>query len=177
MRRRTLTMTAVVVLALCVSCGVEARHRTRTKLFDGVPPLEAKKPAGSPSLAPADRDSAPAVALHEHGPYAAKLCGACHDASAANATVVPEEQLCRQCHEPESGWKYEHGPHASGACLTCHDPHRSREPGLLVASGDAVCLRCHERGSFSPTEAHADPGPGCTTCHGAHGSDSKYLLR
>ena len=170
-------MSAGVVMALGVGCSVAARHKALTTFFDGVPPLAADEPAGAPAAASAGRAPVAAVALHEHGPYAAKLCGACHDASAANAMVAPKDQLCRTCHELKADWKYAHGPQAAGQCLACHDPHRSKEAGLLVTSGDAVCLRCHERASLSSTEEHADPGAGCITCHDAHGSDSKYLLR
>jgi len=177
MRQGTLATSAVAVLVLCASCSIEARHKALTTFFDGVPPIKTEQPAGSQPTGPGRREPMPAIVLHEHGPYAAKLCGACHDASSANRTVVPKDELCRQCHELPADWKYPHGPQAAGQCLACHDPHRSKEAGLLVASGDAVCLRCHERATLSATKEHADSGPGCVTCHDAHGSDSKYLLR
>jgi predicted CXXCH cytochrome family protein len=162
-------------LALCsAACGGAAGYRTLTFFFDGVPPPgesgAARKPGdASPAAAPAR--------VVEHGPYAAKLCGGCHEPGRGNVLVVPAEQLCGRCHTLGAGKKFVHGPLNAGGCLVCHDPHSSPNPYMLVAVSGESCLRCHERRSLGAVAGHAEGGGACTACHEAHMSDSPYLLR
>ena len=113
----------------------------------------------------------------EHGPYAAKLCDACHDRGAQNGLVAPRDQLCARCHEPQLTQRYVHGPFAAGACLECHDPHNSRFLSLLVSESDGLCFRCHDRATVARIDGHGDVGEQCAVCHDAHMSDQKYLLK
>ncbi len=166
--------------AVAAGCSATSRHKALTTFFDGVPPLktsaaEGATPSSTPSLTSAGRP----VAKSEHGPYAAKLCSACHDAAATNALVAPKEELCIRCHDLKLDSKYVHGPLASGGCLLCHDPHGTPYRALLVSASDGFCFRCHDRASVLEVEAHKDldPSASCTVCHNAHGSDKRYLLR
>jgi len=176
MKARTAVAALCAVAGLSVGCGATARHKVLTFFFDGVPPLKVAGPA-VPAAAPAPVAAVAQVRYREHGPYAAKLCNACHDSGATNALIVPRDQLCQRCHTLGLGKKYVHGPLASGGCLVCHDPHSSQYRALLVSASDSFCLRCHERSSLSKSAAHSGGEADCTRCHEAHMSDKRYLLR
>lgn len=167
---------AVTALSLfAIGCDPAARHRVLTTFFDGVPPLEQEPAPGAPA--------APAVAapreagLRAHGPYAARMCNACHTAAARNELVAPREKLCFHCHEFPTDKKYVHGPLASGGCIACHDPHSSRYRYMLLSRSDGFCLHCHRREDIARNPVHAGVGETCTTCHDAHMSNEKYLLK
>jgi predicted CXXCH cytochrome family protein len=171
-------MCLCVVAAWTAGCSATTRHRVLTFLFDGVPPLEAKGPSETkPPANGTDAVRPRQPALYEHGPYAARLCGSCHDAAATNALVAPRDRLCLRCHNLGPDKKYVHGPLASGGCLTCHDPHSSAYRFLLVSGPDTLCLGCHEARDVAQIEAHGGAVTGCTSCHDAHMSDTKYLLK
>jgi predicted CXXCH cytochrome family protein len=175
MKARTVAMWLGVVAAVSMGCNATSRHRILTFFFDGVPPLQQAPEEGAQPAAGAG-PVRPAVS-HEHGPYAAKLCSACHNAQATNALIVPRDQLCYQCHDLRLTRKYVHGPLASGGCLVCHDPHSSRYAYLLVSESDTFCFHCHDRQALAGTGPHGDLQEMCTTCHDAHMSDKQYLLK
>ena len=167
----------LLLAALCLGCSVTTRHKVLTLFFDGVPPLpdgaaQPQQPGAASGLA-----AGGSIAIHEHGPYAARLCGACHEAAATNALVAPPDQLCFRCHTLPLDRKYIHGPIASGGCLVCHDPHRSPNAYLLVSASDSFCFHCHTQKSVRSIEGHESLEGGCTECHDAHASDQKYLLK
>jgi len=141
-----------------------------------VPPLEVPETAEETAAA-ADAASIPRSLNREHGPYAAKLCDACHDRAATNVLVAPGEQLCFRCHELDTDRKYVHGPLASGGCLVCHKPHSSQYRYLLVSDNTGFCVHCHDASALEQTAAHQDLEEKCTICHDAHKSDNKYLLK
>ena len=175
-RHATSAAAACVLAALALGCDVTARQKALTTFFDGVPPPKAAK--APPATVPAVDTGGPAsrqVGYREHGPYAAKLCSACHDAAATNALVVPKDELCFRCHDLKQTAKYVHGPLASGGCLTCHDPHGSPFGFLLVSESDGFCLSCHDRAAIERIAGHDDPKANCTKCHDAHGSDKNYM--
>ena len=169
---------ALGALALSAGCSNAKHHRVLAFFFDGVPDPAATVVSAAPAVqASVGRQL---VRPGEHGPYAAKLCNACHDSQATNALVVPAEQLCLRCHELGAAKAYVHGPLASGGCLVCHDPHRSANRYLLVSASDGFCLHCHDRAALSTlpgADGHAGDAANCTDCHEAHMSDRKYLLR
>ncbi len=171
-------MSAFVCAVLLAGCSAVSRHKVLTTLFDGVPPLveEGAGEAGGKAAAAGSAGARQADGT-AHGPFAAKLCSACHEAGATNALVVPRDQLCFRCHDLRMDRKYVHGPLASGGCLVCHDPHRSRYRYLLVSDSDTFCFHCHSRESLAGSAAHADLQGQCTDCHDAHMSDQKYLLK
>ena len=175
------TVAAIVVCflaALSTVCSPATRHKVLSAMFDGVPPLAPPVPAGGEKpVGESGVVHAGAGGLVEHGPYAARLCNACHDAGATNALVAPPDRLCFRCHDLGSGKTYVHGPIASGGCLVCHDPHSSPNRYLLVSASDSFCLHCHDREAVAGIGAHHGLEENCTICHDAHMSDKKYLLR
>ena len=166
----------LLLAALCLDCSATTRNKVLTMFFDGVPPLQAGGAQQQPGAAPETSGGKP-MGMREHGPYAARLCGACHEAAATNALVVPRDQLCTQCHTLRLDKRYVHGPIASGGCLVCHDPHRSPHAYLLVSASDSFCFHCHTERSVQAIEGHEGVESGCTECHDAHASDQKYLLK
>lgn len=177
-RQTTVAVSTFLLAALLVGCNARSRHKALTIFFDGVPPPKTTEPAPEAQRPnPADVERSRSSGYREHGPYAAKLCNACHNAAATNALVVPRDELCFGCHEIRQDTKYVHGPLASGGCLACHDPHSSKYAYLLVSESDGFCLRCHDRRSISNIAGHDDSKANCTNCHDAHGSDTKYLLK
>lgn len=171
-------MTSAILAALVlIGCSAATRHKTLTRFFDGVPPLDASTGHGPKVTATTIGTPSVPVPGREHGPYAARQCDACHAAGAGNALLAPKEELCLRCHTLDLGRTYVHGPLASGGCLVCHDPHSSRYDHLLVSDAGTFCLKCHDRETVATIEGHADLAVNCTACHDAHGSDVKYLLK
>ena len=167
-----------VAAALGTSCDPASRYRVLSFVFDGVPPPQvAEETAGQEGTGSASGVAARKVGFREHGPYAAKLCGACHESAASNTFVVAREQLCFRCHEFKIDKKYVHGPLASGGCTACHDPHSSKYRYFLLSESDTFCLHCHDRQVLDRVAAHAGVENECTSCHDPHMSDKKYLLR
>ncbi len=173
----------LIFIACTAGCATrEARHRTLNILFDGVPPLDEQAPPDVPPPSD-DKESSPVVArdsaFHLHGPYAARRCSACHEATFSNRLTAPKETICLKCHEPrEFALPYLHGPAAAGQCGACHHPHRSRLPYLLLADGESLCTTCHSPETFSGLENHkSEMSERCLGCHGPHGGQDRYLRR
>jgi predicted CXXCH cytochrome family protein len=116
-----------------------------------------------------------------HGPYAARLCQACHlergegfsgVAAVARLRHSPEI-LCRRCHrgtllgEVADANPALHGPVAAGLCLACHFPHRSREPFLLRSPRERICGGCHRSATLLGDHPAAPEGK-CLECHDPH---------
>lgn len=169
---------ACLLLLLSLGCSAASRHKGLTAFFDGVPPPKTA-PATDATSAQAAAGAATArkIVTTEHGPYAAKLCNACHQSGASNALVAPKDELCTRCHVVNLDRKYVHGPVASGGCLVCHDPHSSGNRFLLVSDSDSFCVRCHDLQAVQRIAGHAELKENCTDCHDAHGSDTQYLLK
>jgi predicted CXXCH cytochrome family protein len=178
-RRHLVLLGIALLLALggLAGCSAATRHTVLSTLFDGVPapaPAAVETETSAPGGAPLRSGVG---ASQEHGPYAARLCTACHVAGSANAVggmvSSPSRVLCLQCHEmPER--RFVHGPVAAGECRACHDPHSSPHRPLLVASSDNLCLSCHERTAMA---AHPGGDQSCLRCHDAHASEQRSLLR
>jgi predicted CXXCH cytochrome family protein len=164
-----------LVAGLSFACDATSRHKVLTYFFDGVPPLET--PGAEPAPGAATPTAARPISFQEHGPYAAKLCTACHNQDVGNALVAPPDQLCGRCHALKLDKAYIHGPLASGDCLVCHDPHSSPYKPLLVSQSDSFCFQCHDRNDIANSPGHANLEEPCTTCHDAHESNRKYLLK
>ena len=166
-----------VVAAFSTGCNPTSRYKVLSFFFDGVPPPAAPQVSGEGPPSEPVPARLEAVRYREHGPYAAKLCNACHDSSAFNTLVAPPEQLCLRCHSIALNKKYLHGPLASGGCLACHDPHSSQYQYLLVSAPSTVCFYCHDRAAITRRPVHAAvEGQPCTNCHEAHASDNRFLL-
>ena len=167
----------LLLAAVCLGCSATTRHKVLTVFFDGVPPLETGGTTPEQTEATSNLAAGRLPGAREHGPYAARLCGACHEAAATNALVAPRDQLCFRCHALRLDKKNVHGPVASGGCLVCHDPHRSPNAYLLVSDSNSFCFHCHTPRNVESIEGHQGITSGCTECHDPHASDNQHLLR
>lgn len=166
----------VLLLFLLSGCEPMTRYRTLSLFFDGVPNPEEEEALQARNAQAGGRVKQAAATYRMHGPYAARLCSACHQAG-TNALVLPIEQLCFKCHLLQFDKKYVHGPVAAGGCKTCHDPHGSSYPFLLVSEARIFCFKCHSEKDIARNEVHKGVTEQCTVCHDAHTSDAVYLLR
>ncbi len=172
-----LTLVAGIALVFAVSgCSPETRYATLSFFFDGVPkpgeqPLETRGLGG-------DARARAHVATRSHGPYAAKMCSACHMQDSSNRLILPVEKLCLNCHNLNIKKRIIHGPVASGGCRMCHNPHGTGKPFLLDSEPSTFCLNCHDPAEIGSREVHkAASGTDCTECHNPHGSDNDFLLK
>jgi predicted CXXCH cytochrome family protein len=174
MSMRIIASIVCMTMVLVVSgCKTATRYKVLSFFFDGVPSPREKPVAQQPGAAPA---RIPAPGISEHGPYASRMCDACHQRQ-TNDLVAPEDELCYRCHDLNLNKKYVHGPLASGGCLVCHDPHSSPNRFLLVSESTNFCLTCHDVTSVAANPAHVDTSLQCTDCHSAHMSDNPHLLK
>ena len=178
MRPKTAVAWTCAVALSSLACSAVSRHKALTAFFDGVPPLNEADAGQSPGVpGTGSTAAAPRLLGSSHGPFAARMCNACHESGATNALLAPLDQLCSRCHTITLDKAYMHGPLTSGGCLVCHDPHESRHPNLLVSDSAIFCLKCHDAGTVATIEGHGELTENCTTCHDAHGSDKPFLLK
>lgn len=172
---RLMLIAGVAGLMTVSACSQQTRYRTLSLFFDGVPdPAKQAAADKKRGAAPAETEKA---RVTNHGPYAARMCDACHRADGAGL-IMPAEELCMNCHVLDIRKKYVHGPVASGNCRTCHNPHGTGKPFLLSAEPTTFCFFCHDKDTTMNRVVHgAAAGTPCTDCHDPHGSDSEYLLR
>src|SRR5512133_3101144 len=82
---------------LAAGCSPEARYRALSIFFDGVPTSAGSAAGKGPGDAKQESVSKPRPSTH--GPYAARLCDACHQRGGSNKLILPVEALCLNCHE------------------------------------------------------------------------------
>jgi predicted CXXCH cytochrome family protein len=171
-----------VALSFFAGCGGGAsRYKVLSFFFDGVPTPEeeaaALANAGNGKKRLQKDTGLKKGEYKDHGPYAARECGACHVKS-SNQLVMPIDQLCFKCHTLDISKKYVHGPLAAGGCRVCHLPHGSAYAFLLVSEPKDFCLYCHDKAGILRREVHQGAEEvQCTTCHDAHSSNIEYLLK
>jgi predicted CXXCH cytochrome family protein len=165
----------VAALVLLCGCTAQTRYEVLSFFFDGVPAPEDQAARAARAGAARRDANNENERSSQHGPYAAKMCAACHDTN-TNALLLPKDMLCLNCHDLQLG-RRQHGPVAAGGCLVCHDPHRSSNRYLLVSPAKVFCLYCHDPKDVYERDAHQGMTASCTECHNPHGSDNEYLLR
>jgi len=87
-----------------------------------------------------------------HGPYAARLCSACHPAPVDGKIGLTDENvdtLCYSCHTnfkeeiAGAGSRHKVLSESDRACMECHDPHAARQEYVLKKPAQDLCLDCH----------------------------------
>lgn len=172
----------------------EARYRTLSMFFDGVPPpagllVELPEWARDPNRPGSNQAGAttqPVAAATQpkdfffHKPYADRNCKGCHDLEKGFQALQINANLCQKCHrdhiqlEPED---WVHGPTVLGQCNLCHLAHKSEFPGLAVAAQPELCLRCHGDSFLEENAFHAAlPDKTCSNCHDPHAAGNRLLL-
>lgn len=172
---RLLLIAGTAGMLAVAACSPETRYRTLSFFFDGVP--DPARQSAEDKKRSAESAVAAASQVRNHGPYAARMCDACHRADGVGL-IMPVEDLCMNCHVLSIRKKHVHGPVASGGCRACHNPHGSGKPYLLASDPTTFCFTCHDRKEIEAREVHqAAAGTQCTDCHDPHGSDNEYLLK
>ncbi|HYA87951.1 MAG TPA: cytochrome c3 family protein [Nitrospirota bacterium] len=168
---------ALLMITLAVlGCSPETRYNTLSFFFDGVPAPGDHGDQTTLGRRKSLRAKEGSPEYKSHGPYAAKLCDACH-VQGGGQLIMPVEELCLNCHNLNIRKKYIHGPVASGGCRVCHNPHGSGKPFLLVDEPRTFCFYCHDPVEIGSREVHKDSvGTQCTECHNPHASDNDFLL-
>ena len=172
-----LLMLSIAAMVAVSGCSPETRYKTLSFFFDGVPaPGEVKAETGRRAKEK-DNPVPDAPPTRKHGPYAAKMCEACHRQGGGDL-VLPVEELCQYCHVLDLRKRKIHGPAAMGGCRICHHPHGSGKAFLLVSEPAEFCFYCHDKTEVSSRETHKAAGAlSCTECHDPHSSDNDYMLK
>lgn len=176
-----LLMTAMAAGLCCAGCSTpEARYRTLSFFFDGVPEPGVPKDAAKEQTGTAKQpQAAPETQFSLHPPYAERKCEVCHESQGSNQLKMDKSKVCGTCHAPDHFMgKSVHGPVAGGNCYACHDPHKSPNPHLLLETGSAICQKCHKPEDFGEQNSHrTEKGSDCLSCHVPHASDKDRLLK
>ena len=168
-------LAAAAVLA--GGCGTEARYRTLTFFFTGVPPpgeehaaskipapsgeRAASKEAAAPGARRVRRDFVQEPAFFAHGPFGAAQCDRCH----AVAASKPFRAVSAEPAKPAD---------AAPA-------RRSIGPRLATPLRE-LCLTCHADKAHASAEAqglwmHGPVANGlCVACHSPHRAAREYML-
>jgi len=171
----------LIIVTVC-GCSSDARYRTLSFFFDGVPDPHA--PAGS-AAARGEKDefaaNAPIIKAYIHKPYADGKCNACHTGQATGyeSYSAVGADTCLKCHKDKlTQYPVMHGPVVAVECTICHAAHESTVPGMLNFDAPRVCVQCHDRdllGSNPPE--HLLPDSKCLSCHVGHGGAKHKMLR
>jgi len=173
---RSLGVAALAVALCAAGCApsTEEQYKVLSFFFDGVP--EPGEAAPEKRISAAQKVEAPKKAtIYQHGPYAAKDCGACH-LPHTNGLRAPLNELCLYCHDLRLAKQYVHEPVTSGDCRSCHHPHRSRYRYMLVSSMTTLCGTCHDVGQKEQYGHEPVTSGECQSCHNAHGSANRAML-
>ena len=164
---------SIAIISVVVGCSTETRHRVKTIVFTGVPPLHGEQPTQQPEQDGAAQ-SAAAEQLARQQEY-------------RDALVSPY---------------WQHGPFAAGECERCHSLGQSasflgsREaasdapspvaslsaPSRLLMPLEKLCVSCHSQHGTAfalirDLQQHAPSASGaCTGCHSPHQSLRRYML-
>ncbi|MDX2443213.1 MAG: cytochrome c3 family protein [Bacteroidales bacterium] len=175
---------AFVAIILCNACSPEAGKKTLNFFFDGIPAESQQVLAIATdtliiidSLRPTQENFQKAEITY-HIPYVGKECASCHDQDFMGKYVLPQPELCYQCHEDFNN-RYEvlHGPVAGGYCTNCHHPHFTKEENLLKRTGQELCLYCHIPGKGFNEQIHVGiENTNCIKCHNPHGGKDRLMF-
>jgi len=171
-------------MSVMAGCSPEAGKKTLNFFFDGVPEKQFVAQTAVIDSSNLSDSSASEIKIPPkpenvyHPPYLEKECTACHNLNSMGKFVMPQPQLCYQCHEDfKEIYKVVHGPVAGGYCTACHNPHFTKEKSLLKRTGQKLCLYCHEPGEGFNVESHDGiEDTACTECHNPHGGETRKMF-
>ena len=171
---RAWLITGSLIVLTFPGCSPEIRYETLSFFFDGVPAPGGQKTGAKDRRR---REPSDVPVFRKHGPYAAKMCEACHR-QGGGELILPVEELCLNCHDLDLKKRRIHGPVASGGCRICHHPHGSGKAFMLVSEPSDFCFFCHDKSEVLSRETHkAATDMTCTECHDPHSSNNDYMLR
>jgi predicted CXXCH cytochrome family protein len=149
--------------ALCLECHASGKDLS---------PAHDKQPLGNSKCTgchdPHSSDTPKLLLKFSHGPYAARLCSACHPAPAkgkVSLKAASVDSLCYQCHSnfkaEMAGAKSRHKllDKSDRSCMECHDPHAANQEYHLKKPAQDLCLGCHVEQPKKTAKGGA-PSPG-----------------
>lgn len=173
----------VVLIMLSVGCAPSSRQAVLSFFFDGVPVPEAES-KNKETVRPATDSltvteiNTPVDLVVVHQPYREKACGICHNPENMGKLLLPEPDLCYQCHEDLHNFNQVlHGPVDAGYCTQCHNPHSANDSSLLRYKGQELCYSCHDKELLKKNPLHESVSGDCLNCHNAHGGSDQLALQ
>jgi predicted CXXCH cytochrome family protein len=134
---------------LCLECHADPKMKDLSPTHD-------KQPLGNSKCTgchdPHSSDTPKLLLKFSHGPYAARLCSACHPAPVegkVRLAAADVDLLCYGCHSQfkaeMEGTKSRHKllSQSNRACMECHDPHAANQEFDLKKPVQELCLGCH----------------------------------
>jgi len=170
-----------LAVALIPACRTpEQRVEVLSFFFDGVPPPESMRDAGTTDTVAADTVEG-SIASHrsDHPPWLNRQCHACHE-TLDRGPLARASDLCLTCHKKDKVMlSPAHAPVAEGSCLVCHEPHQSEWPKLLREEPEKLCAHCHDYKEPRFATRHKPLGTDrvCTDCHDGHGGTNPAFLK
>lgn len=134
--------------ALCLECHASSKK--------DLSPSHDKQPLGQSKCTgchdPHSSDVPKLLLKFSHGPYAARLCSACHPAPVDGKVVLNAanvDSLCYSCHThfkaemAGAGSRHKLLSQSKKSCMECHDPHAANQEYDLKKPAQELCLGCH----------------------------------
>lgn len=168
---------------LAIGCASSNRQTILSFFFDGVPLPQAdsiNRNVVTPEIDFSTVTSTPISVdlVYAHKPYQERACDACHNPENMGELLLPEPDLCYQCHDDlHASNKVLHGPVDAGYCTQCHNPHSAKDSSLLRYQGKALCFSCHDGKLLDKNPLHKGIADNCLTCHNAHGGSDQLALK
>ena len=136
--------------ALCLEC--------HSSLGKDLSPAHDNQPLGESKCTgchdPHSSDTPKLLLKFSHGPYAARLCSACHPAPVdgkVGLTAANVDSLCYNCHTnfqaemAAAGSRHKLFSQSDRSCMECHDPHAGNQEFDLKKPAQELCLSCHDK--------------------------------
>jgi predicted CXXCH cytochrome family protein len=164
---------AIAITSVVVGCSTATRHRIKTIVFTGVPPLhgeesgqlteqdETPQSAAAEQMAKQQQHREALVSRYwQHGPFAAGECGRCHSLG-QSTSFLGNRQTVGEAPSPVASIS---------------------APSRLLMPPERLCVSCHtQHGTdFALNHDLQQHGPSatgaCTGCHSPHQSLRRYML-
>jgi len=135
---------------LCLECHASPGKKDLSPAHDNQP-LGKSRCTGCHD--PHSSDTPKILLKFAHGPYAARLCSACHPAPVdgkVGLTAENVDSLCYHCHTSfkaeMAGMESRHTlfSQSDRSCMECHDPHASNQEYDLKRPAQELCVSCHD---------------------------------
>lgn len=176
--KNILFLLIIAFLSTIVGCS----HKTLSIFFDGVPQNDEANSLTTDTTQNNDKtltnNTVAAPTQFYHPPYQSKECSGCHDRERMGKFVLPQPDLCYQCHDDfRATYRFVHAP-VEGNCTDCHIPHIAKYDKLLIMPAPDLCFTCHDKDDSEWKEIHIDfKDQGCLECHNPHGGPDETFLK
>jgi predicted CXXCH cytochrome family protein len=153
--------------ALCLECH-SASSKNISPAAKDLSPAHDKQPLGKSRCTgchdPHSSDTPKLLLKFSHGPYAARLCSACHPAPVdgkVGLTAANVDLLCYDCHAnfkgemAGAGSRHKLLSQSNRSCIECHDPHAANQEYHLKKPAQELCVSCHDEPPKQTTQGDA----------------------